>query len=162
MNCRAATRHLAAERDAPLPASVQAGLEHHLATCPACARARAALAEAADAWRENTAHVTPPSPAAEWRELRASLHAAPPARRIPAWLFAAGGLPLAAAAAWAVLLLARDPAPDSPSAALALQPAAARAEFIETGDDSSPVVFLDQSSGWLIVWAGSPVEPSSG
>lgn len=158
MNCRAATRHLAVERDAPLSASLQAGLERHLASCPECARVRAALAESADAWRQNTARVTPPSPAAEWRELRASLHAAPPPRRIPAWLFAAGGLPLAAAAAWGVLLALRPP---DPATEIALHPAAARAEFIETGDDSSPVVFIDQSSGWLIVWAEAPEEPSS-
>ena len=158
MNCRAATHLLAAERDAPLPASEQAGLERHLAACPECARVRVDLAAAADAWRQTTARVTPPSPAAEWRELRASLHAAPPPRRLPGWLVAAGGLPLAAAAAWGLLLALRPPAP---ATELALQPAAARAEFLETGDDASPVVFLDQTSGWLIVWAEAPAEPSS-
>lgn len=159
MNCRAATRHLAAERDAPLPDSVRAGLERHLEACPECSRARSALAEAADAWRQNTARVTPPSPAAEWRELRASLHPSPTPRRLPAWLFAAGGLPLAAAAAWGLLLALRPPAPAQD---IALHPAASRAEFIETSDESSPVVFLDQTSGWLIVWAEAPAASSSG
>lgn len=38
----------------------------------------------------------------------------------------------------------------------------ARAEFVETDDeDASPFVFVDDESGWLIVWASAPADPHS-
>jgi anti-sigma factor RsiW len=174
MNCRDVTPLLSAERDGPLDAAARETLERHVAACPACRGLRADLAEAAEVWRAGTALATTPDPAGEWRTLRGRLHSAgetnPAAgRRLPSWLLTAGALPLAAAAVW-LAMLALDPAsttkvgPPSPVVAFAksAQAPSARADYVETPADTTPVVYLDQESGWLIVWAEPPAPRVSG
>jgi anti-sigma factor RsiW len=164
MNCRDITPLLSAERDGPLDAAVRETLERHVAACPSCRHARAVLAEAAIAWREDAARASVPDPAGEWRMLRARLRADAPVggepRRLPAWLVHAGTIPLAAAAAWLAMLALNPatPAPDQsvPARVALAAPAPARADYVETSGDASPLVYVDQESGWLIVWAESP------
>jgi anti-sigma factor RsiW len=177
MNCRDVTPLLSAERDGPLDAVARQALERHVAACPACRHLRATLSEAADVWRDNTARAATPDPAGEWRTLRAQLHAAkndaPRAalRRLPSWLLTVGALPAAAAAVW-LAMLALDPhtpptvLSSTPTVALAkpapTTPSPAGADYVDTPADTTPVVYLDQESGWLIVWAESPAPPVSG
>lgn len=174
MNCRDVTPLLSAERDGPLDAAAREALERHVAACPACRRLRTTFSEAADTWRDNTARAVTPDPAGEWLALRAQLHAsendAPsaPLRRLPSWLLTAGALPAAAAAVW-LAMLALDPHTPStiPSSAQTValarpSPAPARADYVDTPADTTPVVYLDQESGWLIVWAESPAPHISG
>ncbi|MEY4487701.1 MAG: hypothetical protein RIQ79_209 [Verrucomicrobiota bacterium] len=172
MNCRDATPLLSAERDGPLDAAAREALERHVAACSSCLRTRATLAEAASAWRAETALAATPDPAGEWRTLRARLHSAdaavtnPAPRRLTAWLLAGGALPFATAAVWLAILALKPVVPasrDTKPAVVALAaPAPARADYVETPADTSPVVYLDQESGWLIVWAESTAAPSSG
>lgn len=80
-----------------------------------------------------------------WRELRAKL----PERRRPGrpgpagWL--AWGLPAAAAAALAFVVAVQRPEEvDTP----------ASVEYVDVpGSDAPTVVFLDDESGWLVVWS---------
>jgi anti-sigma factor RsiW len=187
MNCRDVTPLLSAERDGPLDGAVREALERHVAACPACRRTRADLAEAAGAWRAGTARAATPDPAGEWRTLRAQLRAgtagsalgggtgpsfAPsPRRSVSPWWVTAGTLPFAAAAVW-LAMLALEPGKPVPAGesgtVIALAPSLAdvfppaRADYVEAPAESSPVIFLDQESGWLIVWAEAPAAHTSG
>ena len=172
MNCRDVTPLLSAERDGPLNAAVREALERHVAACTSCQRTRASLAEATEVWRTGTGPTTPPDPAGEWRTLRASIRSidsgkvrlAP--RRLTAWLLAAGAVPFATAAVWLAILALKPAVPSSintaPATVALSAPAPARADYVETPADTSPGVYLDQESGWLIVWAESTAAPASG
>jgi hypothetical protein len=164
MNCHRAQPLLFAERDRALSADERATLEPHLAGCPACQQLRRQLAEAAEAWRTTTAGTPVPDAQGEWQLVRLRLHPAETAvRRRPrsSWPFWAAwtGLPLAAAATLAVVL--RSP-PSAPTTAVAAV-VPAHAEYVEPGDDdASTVVYVDQASGWLIVWAAAPTNGRPG
>jgi anti-sigma factor RsiW len=185
VNCRDVTSLLSAERDGPLDAAAREALEQHVAACPACRRVRADLAEAAEAWRAGTTGATQPDPAGEWRTLRAQIRAAAPggfaspdvrmrgraSRRFSPWLLASAALPFGAAAVWLAVLALRPVAPFSEENAVRIAaiaapspvvPLPARADYVEIPADASPVVFLDQESGWLIVWAEAPAARTSG
>ncbi len=151
MNCRAARRLLSVERDQPLTADSLDALERHVAACAACHQERVWLAEASAAWRDTTSEMPAPAAATQWRRLSARLPdsaTTAPALRA-AWWLPAGLLPLAAAALWFLIFGMHPPAP-------------ARAEFLETAANAAPLVYLDQESGWLIVWAEVPAEATSG
>jgi hypothetical protein len=157
MNCQDATNLLFAERDRTLARIEREALDEHLAGCPDCKVLRAGLADAATAWRETSAATAVPDPGGEWRVLRERLRPAPvashgkPRHRRSTWI-AWTGLPLAAAAAVA-LVVWLQPRPFAPSSDPDVA-ATARAEFVEAGDRSAAtVVYVDQESGWLIVWA---------
>jgi anti-sigma factor RsiW len=177
MNCRDVTPLLSAERDGPLDTAALEALEQHVAACPACRRIRADLAEAAQAWRAGTARTATPDPAGEWRTLRTQIRTGsadtslPSRGRVSARWLAAGALPFAAAAVWLAMLALDPTAPEvaqKTPAVVALAPASpvaplpARADYVETLADSSPVVFIDEESGWLIVWAEAPASRTSG
>jgi anti-sigma factor RsiW len=175
MNCRDVTPLLSAERDGPLDATAREALERHVAACPACKGLRADMAEAASAWKTETARAATPDPAGEWRSLRARLHAeadnpSPTTeRRMPVWWLAGGAASLTAAAVWLTTLTPGPVAPvnsTQPVSVVALarpsQAQPAGADYVDTPADTTPVVYLDQESGWLIVWAESPAPPVSG
>ena len=152
MNCRDAEPLLFAERDGALTSEERAALAQHVAACPACRRACADLAAANAALRTAAANVAVPDADREWQVLRQRLTAQSPrrvgARRLApvAWI----GLSLAAAAALALAFLGgHRPFGGNPDAA-----DLARAEFVEVKDSSaSTMVYVDQESGWLVVWA---------
>lgn len=157
MYCRKANDLLALERDGSLEAVARAELEAHLATCSTCQRARSDVAAAIESWRAEAAAVNVPSADREWQALRrrirggvsADATAGAPARRLNfAWL----ALPLTAALVALVLLLpsrrASVPGPNLGATAVA------RADAVEApGGNASTMVFVDDRSGWLIVWA---------
>lgn len=157
MNCRQALSLIATEREAPNEASVCADLESHLAVCGSCRRARSNLAALLGAWRAQASAVNAPDAGREWRELRrrhrGAGEVAVPLRgrghRPFAWL----SLTLAAAAAMALALFLPHTAPD-PAIKTAFLPAVARVESVDVpGGNTSTMVFVDDQSGWLIVWA---------
>jgi anti-sigma factor RsiW len=172
MICRDVTPLLSAERDGPLDAAAREALEQHVAVCPSCQRARADLAEATEVLRAGTYGTATPDPAGEWRTLRAQIRSADfgkipfAPRRLSAWLIAFGALPFAAAAVWLAILALKPASPASihtaPAIVALAAPPSARADYVETPSDASPVVYLDQESGWLIVWAETTPAPSSG
>ncbi|MDP2136637.1 MAG: hypothetical protein Q8J74_02170, partial [Candidatus Didemnitutus sp.] len=137
----------------------------HLADCAGCRQLQAELAQAMTAFQTEAAHVSTPDPEEEWRLLQAQIRApertAPPPSVVSlTWL----SLPLAAAAAVALVFwVGRSPTPFPPpprgesTATLApvqVADAFARADFVEVTDSSSsPLVYVDRDSGWLVVWA---------
>jgi hypothetical protein len=120
----------------------------HLADCAACRRLHADLAAVFKTWKSDTEQIAVPDAVAAWRQLRPALQS-PPARvrhRLAPlfWI----GAPLAAAAALALVIYR----PALPSASEAAMPV--RAEFVEAGNPSaSTMVYVDKTSGWLVVWA---------
>jgi len=154
MQCRAAQRLISAERDGALSSGERTALEAHVAGCPACSRAREALATAAVAWREADQAVPAPDAELAWQDIRRRLRTdgGREGGRSPAWwtrlLWA--GVPAAAAAALALTVFtSRPPAVDEPMTA------ASWAQFVQVdAAAAAPVVTVDESSGWVVVWTG--------
>lgn len=156
MNCREALKLISAERAAGLEAASRSRLEAHLAECATCRRSRANLTAALDTWRAEVAAVKVPDAQREWlavrRRWRGATDGDSVGARVPRhfsllWF----ALPLAAAALAVAFFLPRnsDPTPGGP-----LAPAVARVDAVEVpGGTASTMVFVDDKSGWLIVWA---------
>lgn len=178
MNCRDAETQIFAARDAPLGAADAAVLEQHLQACPQCRRLAAGLTAAASSWRERDQAVTVPDARSEWHAVRRQIRSAAPAQKATAglpswqrlWRFA---LPLAGAGALAIGMVNLSQTPPATPAESTIAAADwshfedhftayARAEYVETeNEDVSPFVYLDEESGWLIVWASDlPENPS--
>ena len=156
MNCREALSLMSTERDAPLEPGARSGFEAHLAECVACRQARSGLTSALDVWRANHASVKVPDADREWLAVRrrrrgdagAEATFSRSSRRTAlAWL----AMPIAATLiALAFFLPPR--APDQTAGSVG--PAIARADSVEVpGGSASTMVFVDDKSGWLIVWA---------
>jgi anti-sigma factor RsiW len=171
MNCRDSESLILAERDGALPKDQLAALSDHVAACPACQKLRTALSAAHEAYTTGVGAVEPPDADDAWRALQVRLR---PRKRplAPVIWF---GAPLAAAAALALAFFLNRPGSSGPAAtaeiaALTVPPPPlhdpsfiAGADFVETGDpDASVVVFVDEESGWLVVWAAAPVLETSG
>ena len=154
MNCRAAQPLISAERDGALGGDSRGTLEEHLAGCATCRQLRVTLTESAAAWRTTTARVPVPDERLEWQRIRRRLNGEPARSSYRAWGAVTGwrGLSFGAAAVLALGLFFSPRWPDSalPSAKAQV----ARSEFVEVGGDaSSAMVFVDEKSGWLVVWA---------
>lgn len=158
MNCREAQHLLCTDIDRPLEAVAQAHLEAHLATCTRCRRVQADLAAGLASWRVEAATVVVPDARREWQAVRRRMRGGSPTGAGPVrpagrlvWFWRA--LPLAAATAIAALIFLPQSGPDQPTAG-AEGPAFARANSVEVpGAPASTMVFVDEKSGWLIVWA---------
>lgn len=161
MNCRSAHQLLLAENDGVLTPAQHTELASHLASCAACRAYRAELAAAMDTLKTDAAAVPLPDVDAEWRAVQARINATRSAsaprreklRLAPiVWISA----PLAAAAAVALALFVGRPVPGGNLANASGTEFAARADYVEVADPSAtPIVYSDQESGWLVVWAES-------
>lgn len=156
MNCRESLRLICAERDAPLEAGSRSRLDAHLAECAACRQARSSLTAALESWKESTAGVKVPDAGHEWfevrRRLREGADAGTAATRSP-WRVPLGwlALPLVTALLAVVLFLPRSTLEETNGVPI---PVMARADSVEVpGRGASTMVFVDDKSGWLIVWA---------
>ncbi len=158
MNCREAQHQIFAERDGALENNQRAALESHVVLCADCRRIRDDLTAAFTLWRGDVAQAAVPDAEREWQAVRrrirggveAGAHRPAAARRN---LFAWITVPLGAAAALAVAVFVTRPGPQS---APTSQPKAqiARADAVEApGHNASTMVFVDDKSRWLIVWA---------
>jgi hypothetical protein len=152
MNCPEAETLLQAERDNALTAEQRAALDRHLAGCDSCRELQGALRLAGETVRAEATNVPVPDADTEWRKLRASLHGAEvpeqPRRRLAPVIWLAA--PLAAAAAIALAFIFQSPRPNAPHGAVAL----ASVDYVEAGRaDASTMVYQDQQSGWVVVWA---------
>lgn len=156
MNCREAESLVQAEHDGVLPPAQQAALAQHLGTCASCQRFRAELLAALAEMRAEAHAVRIPDIDAEWRAVQSQLEARPAAQRRPRrrvapllWMAA----PLAAAAAVALMLVVHRSGP-APTIAPAAAIEVAQADYVELADpNATPLVYTDQDSGWLVVWA---------
>ena len=167
MNCRSAQRLLSAERDGTLAPAERAALDAHLEACADCRRFRATVAGAADAWRASVASMPAPDTERAWQSIRREIRSGDvpvggEARRTP-W-FSRWLLPIGAAtavAAMAIMVAPRWGQEPSPEATTPHE--VARADFVEVpGNSSSSMVYVDDKSGWLVVWAVDDKRPASG
>ncbi len=160
MNCREAHTHLFAERDGALDDKQHATLEGHVAHCADCRRVRDSLAAALLTWRTDHEKTPVPDAEREWHAVRRQIRGAAEAgatsrsrRPFFPWLVA----PLGAAAALALAFyVVRDPAPAAGTAGSTAQ--IARADSVEVPGNAVTTVFVDDKSGWLVVWASDSKE----
>lgn len=152
MNCREAEKWIAIEREGALGDSRRAALDAHLSSCASCREQRAELAAAVQTWKAADAKVELPNVETEWHAIRRRMRNTekPSVAWFPGWLAPALGV----AAIAVIALVIAGPwtfSPDVPSATVA------RAEYVEVADESaSTLVYVDEESGWLVVWAVSP------
>ncbi|MBE2214738.1 MAG: zf-HC2 domain-containing protein [Opitutaceae bacterium] len=152
MNCRAAQRLISAERDGALSSRERASLEAHVAGCPECTRARASLAAAATAWKSADQHVATPDVERAWMDIRREIRRGRDyeTRAGAGWWLRAlrVGLPVAGVAAVALTVFLGRPRPVE-----AESTAASWAQFVQVdAADAAPVITVDESSGWVVVW----------
>jgi hypothetical protein len=159
MNCRDSESLILAERDGALTKPQLTALSNHVAACPSCLRLRTSVNTATDTYQAGLFAVRVPDADQAWRELQSRMSS--PAWRekkrplAPVIWF---GLPVAAAAALAFVLLPHSPETTSPNVVTE-----ARAEFVEAGDaTASTLVYVDKESGWLVVWAAEAPAQTSG
>jgi hypothetical protein len=160
MNCREAQHQIFAERDSALETTQRAALDGHVAECADCRRIRDDLTAVFATWRTKVDHVAVPDVDREWYAVRRRIRGGvepgverttSPRRSFLPWLT----LPLGAAAALAVaLFVTRAPDAPAPTPVSPGKARVARADSVEVpGNHASTMVFVDDKSGWLIVWA---------
>jgi anti-sigma factor RsiW len=150
MTCRDIELLLLTERDGALTSEQRAALGQHVATCPACQQLRARLNAALNTFQADAANVAVPDIETEWRTLRAQLHGgqSKPEKKRPLAPVIWFGSAMAAAAALTLAYLGQQPKQTEPVAAPAI------AQVKAAGDtNASTMVYVDQESGWLVVWA---------
>jgi hypothetical protein len=151
MNCREAQDRILTERDGALDETSRAALAVHVAGCAGCRRVQDDLSAALGAWRAEVANVTVPDAEREWHAVRRRMRGGETGAQRPVRsrrsLFTWIALPLGAAAA-AALALFISPSPPFDPAPIA------HVDAVEApGNNASTLVFVDDKSGWLIVWA---------
>lgn len=158
MNCHESKTLLFAERDRPLDPNEHTAVEAHLAGCAECQRVRAGLQNAFALWRKQQTAVTVPNAEREWHAVRRRIRGgmplestATPHRRPRTW-FPWIAFPLSAAAAIAIALYVDplgliDPNPGQP------RTQSVRVDGAAGSGEASTMVFVDDKSGWLVVWA---------
>lgn len=157
MNCHSAQRLLSAERDGALATGECAGLAAHVAGCAACRQFQARLAEAKEGLKAAAGRSAVPDEERAWQDIRRELRAGRPGGGRAWWGPLRWAVPLGAAAALAALV-AFVPRGEEASA----MPAVARAEFVEVSGNASSVVYVDDKSGWLVVWASAEPNAAGG
>lgn len=154
MNCREAEPLIFAERDGALDQTQRAALAQHVAQCAGCQRRQENLATGIAALRISAEQVRVPDAELEWQKLRREIRggagsksAAP--RRTPfTWLVA----PLGAATVIAFAFFSNSPS--SPLRQAANQPTqVVAAKSGGASVNPSTVVFVDDKSGYVFVWA---------
>jgi predicted anti-sigma-YlaC factor YlaD len=153
MNCRDAEHKIFASRDCVLVTPERVALAEHVAQCPACRGMQARLADGIESWRVATQAFVPPDAGSEWESLRRrirgglvahSLNSGGRRRRVVGWF----AVPLGVAAAVALALFVFPPASSSTANDMA------RAASVEISAVDGSVVFVDDASGWVVIWEG--------
>jgi hypothetical protein len=159
MNCREAQNQIFAERDGALAETERAALVAHVAQCGGCRQLREDFASALTHWKTKAQTVAVPDAEREWhavrRKIRGGVEAgetrlAPRRPALLTWLT----IPLAAAGALAMALFISLPGGKPGPVDTPAPSHLARAESVQvSGRDASTTVYVDDKSGWLIVWA---------
>ena len=167
MNCREAQPQIFAERDGTLNDVQRAELNGHLAQCDSCRRVRDDLSAALVTWRIEATQVSVPDAEREWHAVRRQIRGGVQAgatgnvrsrRNLFTWI----AVPLGAAAALAVALFVSPQVTSTRPVDASPRVQAARANSVDApGNNASTMVFVDDKSGWLIVWA-SDAQPKQG
>ncbi len=168
MNCTRSHHLLSAERDHALGAGERADLEQHLAGCAECRQFRTRLDKAVAGWRADVAARPAPDAERAWQDIRREIRAgaagdsvtglprgafqsrARPQWRSGRWSLSVGALGAAAVIALSVWGL-RRPGPDV-FAPVALNEGSS-VEYVEVPENAASMVFVDDESGWVVVWS---------
>jgi predicted anti-sigma-YlaC factor YlaD len=158
MNCHESQTLLFTERDRSLEPNERASLDSHLANCAECKRIRVGLESAFSLWRKQQAAVTIPNSEREWHAVRRRIRggsaeeSTSTRRRRPTTWFPWLAFPLSAAAAVMIALYVDPFGLDNPEP---VQPRTQAVRVDGTGPtgEASTMVFVDDKSGWLVVWA---------
>lgn len=160
MNCREVQDRICSAPDAAPDSSDGAALESHVAHCAACRRVRDDLAAALGHWRNEMTKTSVPDADREWLAVRRQIRGGGDATQSTGRWFRWLGLPLVAGAAAALVMIS----PSTPPAVGIASPIGdlVRAENIEApGNGASTMVFVDDKSGWLIVWASDAMSQTA-
>lgn len=151
MNCDQAEKWISRSLDAELEVARQRKLDEHLAGCASCSRLKTEWEKLGNALREEVAATLPDTDAA-WADIRERIHESEAGRsKIIPWQvhfrWAAG---LAALFLLSFGVYFSRPRPVSEAVPL---PVGTTVEFVETEiPGASPMVYMDQESGWTVVW----------
>jgi len=164
MNCQDAEQLVLARKDGALTDDKRTALEAHIAGCASCARLQSLISENSNHLRESAHTATMPDVADEWLEIRRRIQAPEPVAPMWSRLMPVLSVPLAAAAALVIAFFAVPQWFDRADSVDPVEPVriaqfewGARAEFVEMpGSDDTVVVYVDEPSGWLVVWAVTP------
>jgi predicted anti-sigma-YlaC factor YlaD len=148
MNCRSAQRWLSAAQDGALADHERAGLAAHVAECTECRQFQSLLGAAQQHLQVVATQVAVPDGERAWQDIRREIRATRPVAPRAWWNLGRWALPLGAAAALAAVAVIGPSWTDDDG-----PQTVARAEFVEVSGDASSVVYVDDKSGWLVVWA---------
>ncbi len=160
MNCPTCESLLLRDQDGALTDQERAALPAHLSQCPACRDFAQQLPKLSSAIRAESDAIRVPDAAAEWAQLQTRINASTPRvaiiRRIPSrvwWL----GAPLAAAAALALIFVTPSQTTTATNDLEARSDSGiTHVDYVESGDpNASTMVYVDQESGWLVVWTSN-------
>ena len=161
MNCQDAEESMIAARDGALTTDKRAVLAAHLTGCVSCSRLRDAFSENSKMFRASAQSAALPDVADEWLEIRSRIRKPAPTAVRSFRLIPFLGVPLAAAAALVIAFVSMPQWFGTSSQSSSFQEA--RAEFVEVpGSDTTTLVFVDEPSGWLVVWAVAPTDQIGG
>jgi len=153
MNCRTAEDQICVERDHALDAAGLRALDEHVQACASCRQKRESLTLAIAAWRTATVTVGVPDAQREWESVRRQIRGVattPELRASPRRHFGLPWLALPLGAAAAIMMafyVNRGPAPVS---------SVGRNDAVEVSAADGSVVFVDDKSGWVVIWEGEP------
>jgi anti-sigma factor RsiW len=155
MNCREAEELMFAASDGALDENRRSGLGRHMAACEPCRLLQARLEEAAVAWRLSDAQVAVPDAAKAWYDVRRRIRNGETGAnaRVSSWRLWVG-IPAASLAALALVAAVALRWTDAHGTTAKSIGETARAEYVEMENPgTSPVVFVDEETGWLVVWS---------
>ncbi|HRE81024.1 MAG TPA: zf-HC2 domain-containing protein [Opitutaceae bacterium] len=164
-SCQHITSLLIAGPDRRLTPAEQAEIEGHVVQCAACRQQRALLAAIPASLQTVTQAVSTPNPQQEWMRLRSQLpkqsrEGKSQRRKTPFWL--QWSFPIGAAATAVVVALVTHLRYSDRVSTERLAATVARADYVQAENADSTLVYVDQESGWLIVWADSSSKDKSG
>lgn len=155
MDCREAEKLILIEREGASGDTRRVALAAHLSDCSACRELQGSLVAAVQSWKANDTRVEIPDVEREWYAVRRQMRnaaAGPQFPLLPSWL-----VPSLAAAALAVLVFFVGTPWRGQGTTARMD--VARAEYVEVADESaSTLVYVDEDSGWLVVWAVAPAD----
>lgn len=162
MNCHKAHQFLFAEPDGVVPPGRQIALQAHLEECSVCRKARSSVTDSMASWRTSIAAVDTPDVEKAWQDIRRATRRGQPTQAVGTLNSFRWVAPLGIAAGLALVASVTPRWQNNAQAAPTAQREVAHADFVDVPNDASSMVYVDDQSGWLVVWSYSESQPSGG
>jgi predicted anti-sigma-YlaC factor YlaD len=154
MNCSSAQRMLSAERDGALPETERASLAVHVAGCASCQRFRSIIAATAEFQKAAADNIPAPDEERAWSDIRKAINNRKPARQRLApsrwWVPAGAAAAILIGGIW-FALPPREPGSETDVVHIE----GAGVEFVEVPAAAASMVYVDDETGWVVVWAAN-------